>query len=37
VAKRRPDEGDDSLATETRQRFNFVLSRSLRSESFGSA
>jgi hypothetical protein len=37
VAKRRPDEGDDSLTTETRQRFNFVLSRSLRSESFGSS
>ena len=35
VAKRRPDEGDDSLTTETRQRFNFVLSRSLRAESFG--
>lgn len=36
VAKRRPDESDeDSPMTETRQRFNFVLSRSLRSESFG--
>jgi hypothetical protein len=37
VAKRRPDESDDdSLMTESRQRFNFVLSRSLRSESFDS-
>jgi len=35
VAKRRPYEGDDSLPIETRQRFSFVLSRSLRSESFG--
>lgn len=37
VAKRRPDEGDESLTTETRHRFSFMLSRSLRSESFGSA
>jgi Domain of Unknown Function (DUF1521) len=36
VAKRRPDEGHDSLKTESRQRFSFVLSRTLRSESFGS-
>ena len=37
VAKRRPDEGDELLTTETRHRFSFMLSRSLRSESFGSS
>jgi hypothetical protein len=34
VAKRKPDDGDDSLMKETRHQFSFVLSRSLRSESF---
>ena len=37
VAKRRPDETDESLMKETRQRFSFVLSRSLRAERFDSA
>jgi flagellar basal body rod protein FlgF len=35
VAKRRPDDRDDEFAKEPRQRFSFVLSRSLRAESFG--
>lgn len=35
VAKRRPDDRDDAFAKEPRHRFSFVLSRSLRAESFG--